>query len=870
MTQSKKLLDFFNQDQLAADVWYGKYRFGDEETPDDMDKRHVKEFLEKEMERFAFEADPELFDNLSRYGQTRFRHLFERIPTNELRKKLEANLTKLINLNTVVLSGSPMQGIGRHNLYSSLSNCFVVGQPYDSYSGINLKRHEITEMMKRRGGAGADLSTIRPRGASVHNQASVSSGVVLFANGFSNQTLEIAQEGRRGALMLSLNILHPDSLEFIESKQDLTKITGANISTGIPDEFMEAIESDSDILLRFPVDSNVSLFTQEYIDSLNYNELYNVFEFGIGNYPEYVKKIKAKDYWDTLIECAWTTAEPGILFLGNWKRGGPDWVYEKYRPVSTNPCSEIPMSAYDACRLLSVNTYKLVKNPFTKNASISNSDVYSIFYEQLIIGDILVDLELDYIDRIIGKIKSGKDPEELKHSEIIVWEKVKDMASSGRRCGAGFTAFGDMLAALNLPYYSPAFIEELFRTKMEAELDATIDLAILYGTFDGFNQELEKKSIYNQNVVSKIFPDQYKRMMEFGRRNVSWSTAAPVGSGSILTQSCSGIECLFKPFYKRRKKCVKPTDRVDYIDSADGQKFSEYFVLHPKFIEWFSIVSDERMQIGGAKVFLENLKEPQLNKLFEKSPWYGSCADDLNWKQRVEIQSIVQTYTTHAISSTINLPKDIEKSVIGNIYMSSWKAGLKGNTVYRDGSRNGILSSSSDELFVPQKAIKRPNTLVAHYHTLRCNKTIYSIIIGLFEGKPYEIFIISGVPGLPQIIDETNEFLVGEIVKESKNWYNFVYDTFLIKEITDVEHDEKLISILLSGLMAHRTPMKSIIKILDKTQPIAGSFTHRLIKILKHYVPKDEETVEVCPVCGGMMKHDNGCVLCIDCGHSKC
>jgi ribonucleotide reductase alpha subunit len=1010
----EKILNFFDGDSLAANVWAGKYKYNEEQIPTDMFKRHIKEFVEKEYQRACLtNITPEQIENLSDYGQNRF----NRIVTKE---EIQAHYTKYLNFNNIVLAGSPMQGIGRHELFSSLSNCFVLGQPYDSYSGINKKEDESSQIAKRRGGVGLDLSTIRPAGASVHNQASFSSGVVIFAEGYSNKTLQVAQEGRRGALMLSLIILHPDSLEFIVSKQNLTKITGANISVAIPDEFMEAVETNSDILLRFPVDADISFITQENIDSIPYGKLIDITDDirKVENAPKYIKKIKAVEYWLTLIECAWQTAEPGILFTGNWRKGGTDWEYKQYRPISTNPCfssnmslltkegdktfaeleqiclnpenkcnkfplklinkygelkpgrvwrtgvkhvinlilenrvevtctsnhlfeldddseckakdtfgkfikaidgeayevvrivdndevtevfdfelkddchwgvvqglishncSEIPMSENDACRLMSVNLYKQVIDPFTENARIDKKQIYQIFYEQLVITDLLIDLEIDYIDRIIGKIKSGDDPQELIDPEVLLWEKIKKVALSARRCGAGFTALGDMLAALNLQYAPSQFVYDLFHLKMEAELDATIDLSILYNPFDGFDPEIEKLSVYNQTVISKEFPKQYEKMLKHGRRNVSWSTAAPTGSLSIMTQTTSGIEPLFKPYYKRRKKCILSTDRVDYIDPGDGQKFTEFFVLHPKFIEWFSITSDERMKIGGAKHLLENLPENELNALFEQSPWFGNCADDLHWKSRVAFQSLVQKFTTHAISSTINLPKDIEKSVIGNIYMESWKKGLKGNTVYRDGSRAGILVDSDkfkikleeiENTFVPLKTIKRPKTLEGHYHTLFFRNKVYSIIIGLMNKRPYELFIISEVPNLPQVIGETHEYIVGEVVKESKNWYNFVSDTFLVKEITDVEHDEKMISILVSGLMANRTKISTICKILDKTKPIAGSFTNRLIKIINHYIDENDLEIknEVCQECGGTLRYENGCVICEN-GHSKC
>ncbi len=1364
-----KVLEFFEGDTLATSVWNNKYKIIGENTPADMHKRHIKEIAQKEFERLN--DNPILssqYDNLSKYGKKRFNYYHENFST-ELLERITGNLENQISFDSVVLGGSPMQGIGNHKMYSSLSNCFFVGRPFDSYSGINRKEDEIAQLMKRRGGTGLDLSSIRPNGATVHNQASTSSGVVPFAEGYSAKTKQVAQYGRRGALMLSLVMQHPDSLEFIMSKQDRTKITGANISVIIPDDFMVAVEQNSDYLLRFPVDSNIENIN---LNDFEYNKLTEYTQKIIGleeienledilkNIPKYVKRIKAREYWETLILCAHTTAEPGILFLGNWEKGGTDWVYPQFRPVGTNPChggdmkiltidgyktfkelngktdidfinkngkvvkgkvwsngikpvyetkftktnfgdlthiplkttkdhifmlengneckisnsvkkrikafgkinseiteyvkygfiqgdgtyingntyicigkddadiaeifnlkldwnfqhenlkiskssksrfkieqynkilnelnfqtlnlperslpstfnswkdedklmflkglfsangsiiisanrisfktsclklsieikqileyfgikvtntnnpeqetlfsngighckksynvtiternsvllfaekigfvhkykqealkqiinnrspivdsikyigdeevfdfelfddchwgvveglishncftgdmllmtedgeksfaelakkcevefkergkfclslinrdneivpgrvwqtgikriinlqldngkvisctpkhifiangeeceandtlhkylegfeedgylvtgiidngecevvydfelkgidenvkknnichwgivqgviahncSEIPMSEYDACRLLSRNLYTLVTNPFTQRAELlPEEDLYSAFYEQLIIADLLVDLELDYIDRIIEKISSGNDPEDLKQSEIEVWIKVKNKAKQGRRCGAGFTAFGDMLASLGLPYFSPDVTKKLFKIKLEAELDATIDMAILYGKFEGFDESLEKDSIFMNEVVLKEFPEQYQRMVLYGRRNVSWSTAAPVGSGSLMVQSTSGIEPLFEYCYERKKKCITKDDRVDVIDENDGCAYSIFYVLHPKFIKWAQIYFCDGSTMIETKNYLESLSKKELDELYEQSPWFGSSANDLNWKERVEIQSIVQRYTTHAISSTINLPEDCEVPLIGKIYNYSWKMGLKGNTVYREGSRgDGIMSSTKDKKsveidddFIPNFAPKRPKILPAHYHTIKYKNKTYSIIIGFYKERPYEVFIISGVQNLPEVFDETTDFIKGEIIKDFKDWYNFESETFTVKEITDVEGDEKMISLMLSGLLRHRTPMKYVIKIMEKIKPIAGSFTHRLIKVLSHYLEIDaHDNSEKCPECGGKLRHENGCVICEN-GHSKC
>lgn len=402
---------------------------------------------------------------------------------------------------------------------------------------------------------------------------------------------------------------------------------------------------------------------------------------------------------------------------------------------------------------------------------------------------------------------------------------------------------------------------------MQAELDATIDMAILYGPFDGFDSKLESSCPTEMlKMIKQEFPKQFEKMMIYGRRNVSWSTAAPTGSVSIQTQTTSGIEPLFLAYYMRRKKCIDPSERIDYIDPADGQKFTEYPVLHPKFVDWFKI------KFGIDRKIVESFTKAQLDEYFKQSPWYGNCANDLNWEQRVEIQSIVQKYTTHAISSTINLPKDCSIDLIGDIYMKSWESGLKGNTVYREGSRGGILVNSNEseipKKFEARHAPKRPRTLPAIYHTLKYRNKTYSVIIGFYENIPHEVFVISGLDNLPQNFDE-NDSIKGFVNKEAKDWYNFESDTFLLKDISAIEKDEKLVSLMLSGLLRHGTPLKYVIKTLNKTNPIAGSFSHKLIKIISKYLV-DSNIGDLCPECQTELKHENGCILCPSCGWSKC
>ena len=882
-----KTLEFFNGDELAANVCVTKYMIDGEKTPEDIFKRHSKEIgrlLLKRIKTFR-QLSKTLYDDLSFEGKNYWNKLSNTITTQ---KEAEAYIQTIVNFNNLVLGGSAMQGIGNHKLYSTLSNCFVLGQPYDSYSGINKKEDEISQVMKRRGGTGLDLSTLRPKQARIHNQAGHSDGPVLFAKGFSTKTLQVAQHGRRGALMLTLSMNHPDSLDWILVKQDLSEITGANMSVKITDEFMNAInEGKTEYVLRFPVNSvvreDVSKYEKNKIVEINSN-------FSDG--PKYIKIINPQEYWNTLIQCAHNTAEPGIIFEGNWEKGGLDYGYKEYRPISTNPCSEIPMQPYDACRLIARNLYTLVTNPFTESACIFDEDVFKTFYIQMLIADIIIDLDIEYINRIIRKIKNDKIPpnltqrelddlKELKKSEIKLWLKIKETALSSRRVGCGFIGLGDMLAALNCKYADVNYIDYLFKTKFEAELESTIDMSVIFGSFKGFNPQFEENSKIT-DLIRDEFTKDYQRMIKYGRRNLSWSTAAPTGTGSLMTQTTSGIEPLFKPFYKRRKKCMSINDRIDFVDPNDGQEFMEFFVLHPKFIEWhYTIYGDERKEtIINHKHLLENLDETTLNNLFKESPWYNQTADDLDYNDRIHVQSIVQKYTTHAISSTINLPEDVDINIVSDIYKKSWSAGLKGNTVYREGSRTGILVNEKksetvesvlfDNEFYDLRAPKRPRALEAKYHTIKYRNKTYSVIIGLLKNRPYEVFIVSGIENIPENFDEITDYIEGELIKEDNDWYNFESETFLLKEIPDTEHDEKLLSLMLSGLLRHRTPLRKIVKILEKSQPIAGSFTHKLIKVLNLYLPENEKTGEICPQCGEILYHENGCIICKSCGWTKC
>ncbi|MCA9749491.1 MAG: adenosylcobalamin-dependent ribonucleoside-diphosphate reductase, partial [Romboutsia sp.] len=715
--KTSKLLEYFNQDEMAASTWLRKYALKNKEgfivesTPDEMHKRMAKEFARIE-ENYVI-GDLENNKNLlSTYGKLR----------EDLEEESIYQLFK--DFKYIIPQGSIMSQLGAKSI-GSLSNCFVIGQPEDSYGGIFHKDEQLAQLMKRRGGVGIDISTLRPEGTSTSNAAKSSTGAISFMHRFSNTTREVAQNGRRGALMISININHPDVMEFIKIKRDLTQVTGANISIKLNDEFMKAVENDEDYALRFPCDTHYYNGKENYQGSLGelsnfeYNQMYEV-DQGV-----YVKRIKAKEYWNEIIKSAHNVAEPGLMFWDNMVNYSPDGVYEQFKQVTTNPCSEIAMQPYDACRLIAVNLYSFVKNPFTDKAEFNFKKFYEVNYEAMRLSDDLIDLEIEHINKILQKI--AKDPESgtVKDREFTLWTKVLETAQASRRTGLGFTALGDTLAALGLKYDSDEaleIIEKIMKMKMESELDCTIDLAILRGTFEGYDKNLESDEDDNGSFgnndfyqfVKENFNDAFYKMKRFGRRNVSWSTVAPTGTVSLMCQTTSGIEPLFMGYYMRRRKASKG-DRVDFTDQ-NGDTWQEFPVLHPKFNDWCELQEDMLYNIDeeNPNIKVEELSKEQLTYLFEMSPWFKSTANDIDWIKRVEIQSIIQKYITHSISSTINLPEDVSEKEVSDIYLESWKKGLKGITVYRDGSRSGVLISNNDKkliTFNDNHSPKRPKKL---------------------------------------------------------------------------------------------------------------------------------------------------------------
>lgn len=639
-------------DELGWSVWKSKYAQPDEDTPDDMHRRLAKEFARIEVNYQEKEdgLDSSVNFNLSSYGNNR-KDLTE-----------ESIFEMFKDFKYIVPQGSIMSMLGSDQI-GSLSNCFVIGQPQDSYGGIMQKDEELVQLMKRRGGVGIDISTLRPSGTEVTNAAKTSTGAASFMERFSNSTREVAQGGRRGALMLTIDVRHPDVLQFINAKKDRTKVTGANISVMLRDDFMEAVKKDEDYILRFPCNHDFDeLILCESPCTSPYNELCNITGFN-GESKGYYKRVKAKEIYDSIVENAWENAEPGQMFVDRHHSYSPDSVYLQYKGVTTNPCGEIFMQPYDSCRLFALNLYSFVKNPFTDKATFDFELLYQMAYEQQRLADDLIDLELEHISRILAKIHSDNLSDEVKRVEIELWEKVFDVAQNGRRTGCGFTALGDALAALNIKYDDGHdAIEEIMYHKMKGELDCTIDLAVLRGSFDGWNNSKEFEIIPDNAIeegknffyefICQQYPVQAGRMSVYGRRNISWSTCAPTGSVSLLTQTSSGLEPLFQPYYMRRKK-INPNDltaRVDFTDQ-NGDKWQEFPVLHPKFKDWL-ILTEPKWEREERNI-PEKWSNEYLKKCFENSPWYGSTANDIDWLKRVEIQAIIQKYTSHSINDKL-------------------------------------------------------------------------------------------------------------------------------------------------------------------------------------------------------------------------
>ena len=827
----QETLKYFKGDDLAARVWVNKYALKDsygniyELTPDDMHKRLAGEI-----------------------------YRIEQKYRNPMDKQLIYQLLK--DFRYVVPQGGPMTGIGNMYQVASLSNCFVVGNEgnSDSYGGILKIDQEQVQLMKRRGGVGHDLSHIRPKGSPVKNSALTSTGIVPFMERYSNSTREVAQDGRRGALMLSVSIKHPDSEKFIDAKMEQGKVTGANVSVKIHDDFMEAVEKQIPYRQQYPIGSE---------------------------HPHYTRDINAGNLWQKIIHNAWKSAEPGILFWDTIIRESvPDCYADLgYRTVSTNPCGEIPLCPYDSCRLLAINLYSYVEKPFTAEARFDFDKFKEhVVYAQRIMDDI-IDLELEKIDAIIGKIDSDPEDEEIKHTERQLWEKIQSKACEGRRTGVGITAEGDMLGALGLRYGTDAatdFSEEIHRTLAVEAYRSSVTMAQERGAFSIYDPEREK----NNPMINRIRKEDealYQDMVKYGRRNIALLTIAPTGTTSLMTQTTSGIEPVFMPVYKRRRK-VNPNDkevRVDFVDEV-GDSWEEYFVFHHKFLIW--------MEVNGFDTG-KNYSQEELEELVRKSPYYKATSNDVNWLNKVGMQGRIQKWVDHSISVTINLPADVDEDLVGNLYFEAWKCGCKGVTVYRDGSRSGVLISSKEgtQNVTNKFPTKRPEELDADIVRFQNNKEKWVAFIGLIDERPYEIF--TGLQDDEDGILLPRSVTRGTIIKnrdeEGNSRYDFQYANKRGYKTTIEGLNYKFNPVfwnyakLISGILRHGMPIHKVVDTVTSLQldnETINSWKAGVARALKKYIPNG--TVAdgaTCGECGSRnVIYQEGCLTCPDCGSSKC
>lgn len=824
-------LNYFNGDELAARVWVNKYALKDsygnifEKNPDDMHRR-----LAKEISRIE-----------NRYPN----------PLSE-----DTIFEVLRDFKYIVPQGGPMTGIGNEFQIASLSNCFVIGNegPSDSYGGVMKIDQEQVQLMKRRGGVGHDLSHIRPKGSPVKNSALTSTGIVPFMERYSNSTREVAQDGRRGALMLSVSINHPDSESFIDAKMTEGKVTGANVSVKIDDEFMRAVINDEEYEQKYPV----------YSDE-----------------PKNRKQINARQLWNKIVHNAWKSAEPGILFWDTIIRESvPDCYADKgYRTVSTNPCGEIPLCPYDSCRLLAINLYSYVQNPFTKGAFFD----FPLFKKHVAIAqrimDDIIDLELEKIDAILDKVHEDPESEEVKGVEIRLWEKIKQKAKEGRRTGVGITAEGDMLAALGLRYGSEEAIDfavDIQKTLAVEAYRASVHLAKDRGSFKIYDTRREENNPFIKRL-READPDMYAEMVKYGRRNIACLTIAPTGTTSLMTQTTSGIEPVFLPVYKRRRK-VNPNDQNVHIDFVDesGDSYEEFIVFHHKFADW--------MKANGYDT-TKRYTDEEIDELVAQSPYYKATSNDIDWVAKVRMQGQVQKWVDHSISVTVNLPSDVTEELVGNLYIEAWKSGCKGCTVYRDGSRAGVLVSNKDKKQTAnpnEMPAKRPMELDADVVRFQNNKEKWIAFIGLYNGRPYEIF--TGIADDEEGIMLPKAVTSGKIVKhydaEGNSRYDFQFQNKRGFKTTveglSYKFDKEYWNYakLISGVLRHGMPVHQAVELVASMEfdnENINTWKNGVERALKKYIPNGTEaTGEKCENCGSPVVYQEGCLICKTCGTSKC
>ncbi|MDB4082980.1 adenosylcobalamin-dependent ribonucleoside-diphosphate reductase [Vicingaceae bacterium] len=831
--------EYFSGDDLAASVWLNKYALKDsagdlyERTPDHMHKRLASEIARVE----------------SKYS-------------NSLSEREVYYLLK--DFKYIVPQGGPMTGIGNPFQVASLSNCFVIGNKgvADSYGGVMKIDEEQVQLMKRRGGVGHDLSHIRPKGSPVMNSALTSTGIVPFMERYSNSTREVAQDGRRGALMLSVSVKHPDAEHFVDAKMDGTKVTGANVSVKITDDFMKAVKENKNFPQQYP------------IESAN---------------PTYLSETSATKLWDKIIHNAWKSAEPGILF---WDTVINESVADCYadlgfKTVSTNPCGEIPLCPYDSCRLLAINLFSYVENPFTPDASFD----MQLFkkhaaYAQRIMDDI-VDLELEKIDAIIKKIEDDPEGLDVKRTELTLWEKIKQKCTEGRRTGVGITAEGDMLAALGKKYGTDEALDFSVKVHKTLALEAyrsSVELAKDRGSFPIYDSIREEKNPM-VNRIKEVDPALYEDMVKYGRRNIALLTIAPTGTTSIMTQTSSGIEPVFMVSYKRRKK-INPNDqnsRVDFIDEV-GDSWEEYNVFHHHFKTWLTANGYDANEVS-------TYGQEELDKIIAKTPYYGATANDVNWVNKVKMQGAIQKWVDHSISVTVNIPEETTEEMVSKIYMTGWESGCKGITVYRDGSRSGVLVSNDDKgkkdeaaagAFMETQAPPRPKVLESDIVKFNNNHEKWVAIVGTIDGRPYEIFTGRAEDSFSILGHVDKGWVIRNKSQDGRARYDFQYEDkdgykTTIEGLSRTFNQEYWnYAKLISGVLRHGMPIAFVVEMvanLHLSDESLNTWKNGVQRALKRYIPDGTKVDgKACPECSseeGLMFKE-GCLTCVDCGYSKC
>ena len=830
----KATLEYFSGDELSTDVWIKKYCLKDSEgnfyelTPNDMHWRLAHEIYRIECKYPNALKLEEIFDSIK-------------------------------NFKRIVPQGSPMSGIGNNFQVVSISNCFVIGSKNDSYGGIMKIDQDTAQLEKRRGGVGTDLSFIRPKGSPVKNSAITSTGVVPFMERFSNTTKEVAQDGRRGALMLSISTKHPDSEAFIDAKLTEGKVSGANVSVKIDNEFMKSVLDGTPYLQQFPIDSLT---------------------------PKYTKEVNASNIWKKIIYNAWKSAEPGILFWDNIINESIPDCYSSFgfKTTSTNPCGEIPLCPYDSCRLVAINLYNYVIEPFTKFSRFDLVSFRADVNRAMRYMDDIVDLEIEKIDKILEKIKSDPEDEFIKLYEIDLWEKIREKAVDGRRTGLGITGMGDMLAALGYTYGTDKatdFAEYIVRELKLGAYRTSVTLAKERGAFPIYNAELEENNPFIQRIKNEDI-DLYTEMQEYGRRNIALLTISPTGTVSLMTMTTSGIEPVFLPIYRRRRK-INPAEkniRIDFVD-AEGVAWTEYPVFHHNLITWF-IANGYDMNI------IKSLTVNQVEEFVKTSPYHKATSNDVDWVKKVEMQGRIQKHIDHSISVTVNLPENTTEEIVAKVYEAGWKSGCKGITVYREGSRDGVLIPATtkeqqaiETSFKEHNAPKRPKRVKGDIIRFQNNLEKWIAVVGIIDGRPYELFTgrnENGLSNLPPYVKECE--IVKNILEDGSKRYDIeFYDSEGKKQIaTGISHQFNPefwnYAKLISSILRHGMPLVyvyELIESLNLNSEHLNTWKNGVARVIKRYIKDGVKVKGTCQECGSTdLEFKEGCMTCVACGSSKC